>query len=158
MQKIEFMYRYISVVFLGIFTTIACQSDCEDNAPKPLSLNIRWVDAQGNDAYASKKYNADSLEAYYHFDRKKTKVALNVSKYKDDSTKHYVDAMPLVRTAYALRVDTVFISADKTDIDTIAINIKKEENDCFSTIYHFEKLRYNEIDLSGTEDFYIIKK
>ncbi len=152
------MYRYILVVFLGIYTTIACQSDCEENAPKPLSLNIRWVDAQGNDAYTSKKYDADSLVAYYYFDRKKTKVALNVSKYKNDSTKHYVDAMPLVRKAYALRIDTVFISADKIDTDTILMSITKEENDCFSTIYHFEKLRYNDIDLSGTEDFYLIKK
>ncbi len=152
------MFRYILVILLGGFVATSCQSDCEDNAPKPLSLNIRWVDAKGNDIYTLKEYSTDSLVAYYNLNKKKETVALKVSQQKDDSSQYYVDAMPLARKAYLLRVDTVFIGVKSTDIDTIVMNILREENDCFSTIYRFEKLRYNTTDLSGTDDFYIIEK
>lgn len=136
---------------------VGCQNDCEENAPKPLSFHLQWVDEKGADMYTAEKFEADSLFAFYKKERGIDSVELTVAQ-QSDTTQHYIDVMPLVRKAFSLQIDTVFIAAQATDIDTIILKVVKEENDCFSTSYRFEKLQYNTQTLSGTEELYKIKK
>lgn len=152
------MLRNILIIGGVFFAICACNNDCEENPPKPLSFNIQWVDANGKDAYESKLFAAKDLEAFYKDIRENVKIQLTVSYKKGDSTQRFIDMMPLVRKAYSLKLDSVFIAPNSTDIDTIALKVVNEKNDCFTTIYRFEKLEYNGKKLSGTDTIYKIQK
>ncbi len=151
------MFRYILIGILCGFA-ISCQSDCKENAPLPLSFNLQFVDSQGNDVYYTKVEKTDSLKAFYKYNRKKQFVSLRATVQKKDSTQYKIDMMPLLREAYKFRLDTVFLSIKSTDIDTVLVRIVKEESECYSTIYRFEKLVFNGRKLSGTDNLYKIEK
>lgn len=154
------MLRYVlSGVFL-LIVSMACQNDCEENAPQPLSFNIQWVDAKGEDIYNSKEYSVDSLVAFYKGARTKVAVKLNFSTQKNGNSTipNVIDMMPLVREAFYLQLDTVFVGPKSSDIDTVVLKVVREENDCFTTLYRFEKLEYNGTILNGTEALYKIEK
>ncbi|MBS9768520.1 MAG: hypothetical protein KGV44_13415 [Flavobacteriaceae bacterium] len=151
------MFRYILIGILCGFA-ISCQSNCEESAPLPLSFNLQFVDKDGNDVYYKKTEKIDSLKAFYKYNRKKQFVSLRATLQKEDSTQYKIDMMPLLRKAYEFRLDTVFLSIKSTDVDTVLVHIVKQESECYSTIYRFEKLVFNGKKLSGTDNLYKIEK
>lgn len=154
------MLRYIlSFAFLFILG-ISCQNNCDENAPTPISFNIQWIDDNGADIYYLDKTKKDSLIAFYKSVRgDSVRCDLGISVFKKDSTRHFIDVMPLLRKAYFLQLDTVFLGIKKADIDTVVFKLVNEKNDCFSIVYRFENLKYNGKDLNGTDTLYkIVKK
>lgn len=153
------MLRYIlSGIFLLILG-IACQNGCEENAPQPLSFSLQWVDNKGTDIFKSKNYDIDSLTAFYKGARENISVKLDTTSYEEDGERlNIIDMMPLVRSAFSLQLDTVFVGLKSSYIDTVVLKVVREDNECFSTIYSFERLQYNGKALSGTDVLYKIEK
>lgn len=154
-MKFEKIY---TLVLAGILI-LSCASDCEEGAPPPLSLNVAWVDASGKDLYFAGIYETDSIKGfYYSASRRKIEVPLSVKALSEDSTNYYVNAMPLVRKAYDLQLDTVYISPKSTVVDTVVAAVSSVEDPCYSTIYRFDLLTYNGKPLSGVDTLYRIEK
>lgn len=153
------MLSRILFILVSFALLSACKNDCEENAPQPLSLKIQWVNGAGEDMYAAKELNRDSLFAFYKKVRGIDSVSLSPAIQRKDSTKYYVDAMPLIRAAFSLQIDTVFIAPKRNkDVDTIVAKLERIENDCFSTVYRFEQLEYNGKKMIQEDGFYKIEK
>ncbi|PVX49369.1 hypothetical protein C7377_1785 [Balneicella halophila] len=155
------MIRNILGALLCMFFIISCNNDCEDNPPEPLSFKIQWVDSLGNDMFEKKGgFDADSIVSFYNKNRGTVPVDVEVIREKVDSNLYYnyIDAMPLVRKAFELQLDSVFLGPDSLDIDTITLKVIREKNDCFSTVYQFVKLKYNGKTLTGVDSLYVIEK
>lgn len=137
---------------------VSCLSTCDEELPKPISFNIQWVDNLGNDLYSKKVFQKDSLKAYFKQRTKQVEVRLQVERMRTDTMTHFISLMPLVRTARTQLIDTVYITPNSKDIDTIFVKIKEKRSECFSSLYEFEKIEYNNVSLSGIDSLYKIIK
>ncbi len=152
------MYRRILFVIIGGLLLWACKDDCEENAPLPLSFLLQWQNAKGEDAYTANLFHPDSLVAYYKYNHKVENFKLQVNLAKEDSTLHFIDLMPMARKMYEINIDTLFIGNQRSDIDTIYMNLVNVPSECFSTLYKFEKLTYNGNTMVEKDGYYRIKK
>lgn len=148
---------YIFII-LCLSVLVSCLSNCDEKLPKPLSFNIQWVDTKGNDLYSQKVFQKDSLRAYFKQRTKQIEVRLEVERMRTDTMVHFISLMPLIRTARTQLIDTVYIAPNSKDIDTIFVQIKEKRSECFSSLYEFEKIEYNNVSLSGIDSLYKIIK
>lgn len=148
---------YIFII-LCVSILNSCVSDCDEKLPKPISFNIQWIDTLGNDLYSKKVFQKDSLKAYFKERTKQVEVQLQIERMRTDTMVHFISLMPLVRAASAQLIDTIYITPNSKDIDTISVILKKKRSECFSSLYEFEKITYNNVSLSGIDSLYKIIK